>query len=80
MNYEIYFKDFFESITDFRKVVLILIQIKDDKILIKEVGFSKKDMNQLPLEFKIMLLEQHEIYLEYVKDQEESIIERILNR
>ena len=43
----------------------------------KEIGFYKKDNNQLSLEFKSIIIEQHQNYLDYVKDQEESIIEKI---
>ena len=39
MNYEKFFKDLFESITDYRKVVLFVFLIKDDKNLLKEIGF-----------------------------------------
>ena len=72
-----YFKDLFESSTDFRKIVLLVFTIKDDKILLKEIGFSKNDINRLSLELKNILIEQHENHLEYVKDQEESIFEKI---
>ena len=55
-----YFKDLFESIPDYRKIVLLMFLIKDDKNLLKEIGFSKSDINLLSLEFKNILLEQHE--------------------
>ena len=74
-----YFKDLFESITDYRKIVLLMFLVKDDKNLLKEVCFSKIDINLLSLEFKNILLEEHENYLDYIKDQEESKIERFLN-
>ena len=75
-----YFKDLFESITDYRKIDLLMFLIKDDKNLLKEIGFSKSDINLLSLEFKNILLEGYENYLDYVKDQEESRIERFLNK
>ena len=78
MNYENYFKCFFESISDNRKIVLILFLITDDKNLLKELGFNKNVLNQLSLEFENILLEQHENYLDCVKDQDQSIIEKIL--
>ena len=31
MNYAIYFKEIFESKTEYRKIVLLLILFKDDK-------------------------------------------------
>ena len=80
MNYENYFKDLFESIADYRKLVVLIFLIKNDKNLLKEIGFSKNDINLLSLEFKNKLLEQHENYLDYVKDQEVSIIQKILNK
>ena len=74
-----YFKDLFESITDYRKIVLLMFLIKYDQILLKVVGFSKNDINLLSLEFKNILLEEYENYLDYIKDQQE-VIERFLNK
>ena len=48
-----YFKDLFESISDYRKIVLLIIIIQNDKNLLKEIGFGKNDINRLSLEFKI---------------------------
>ena len=75
-----YFKDLFESITDYRKIVLLMFLIKDDKNSLKEIGFSKNNINQLSIELKNILLEEYENYLYYIKDQEESIIEKFLNK
>ena len=80
MNNENYFKDIFESIPNYRKVVLLIFLIQNDKDLLKEIGFSKNDINLLNLEFKNILLEEFEDYLSYTKNDEESIIERILNK
>ena len=80
MNYENYFKDLFESITDFRKIVLLMFLIKNDNDLLTECGFLKDDINRLNLEFKNILMEQNEEYLDYIKNEEESIIEKILNK
>ena len=44
MNYENYFRDIFESITDYRKIVLLLFLIQNYKNLITEIGFSKNDI------------------------------------
>ena len=38
---ENYFKDIFESIQDYRRIVLLIILIQNDKNLLKEVGFRK---------------------------------------
>ena len=45
-----YIKDLFESIPDYRKIVLLIFLIQNDKNLIHEVGFSKNDINRLNLE------------------------------
>ena len=80
MNNTNYFKDLFESIPDYRKIVFLLFLIKNDKDLLREVGFSERDINHLNLEFKNILIDQHEKYLDYIKNEEESIIERFLNK
>ena len=76
-----FFKELFNSIRDYKKIVLLMFFIQKDKNLIKEIeiGFSERDINCLNLEFKNILTEQHEDYLDYVKNEEESIIEKILN-
>ena len=73
-----YFKDLFQSVPDYRKIVLIIFLIQNDKNLLKETGFSKSDINLLNLEFKNILLEQHEEYLDFVENQDESILEKFL--
>ena len=75
-----YFKHIFESIPDYRKVVLLIYLIQNDRILLREIGFSKKDINLINLEFKNIILEEFENYLDYIKDQEESILEKFLNK
>ena len=44
-----YFKDLFESIPDYRKIVLLIFLIQNDKNLLKRIGFSKNDINLLNL-------------------------------
>ena len=80
MNNSNYFKDIFKSIPDYRKIVLLKFLIQNDKNIINEIGFSKAHINSLNLEFKNILLEEYEDYLDYIKNQEESIIEKILNK
>ena len=80
MYNENYFKDIFESIHDYKKIVLLIFLIQNDKNLLKEIGFSKNNINLLNLEFKNILIEQNEDFLSYIKNQEESIIEKILNK
>ena len=79
MNNINYFKDIIESITDYRKIVLLIFLIQNDKNLLKEIGFSKNDINRLSIEFKNILIEQHEEWLDYIKNEEESIIEKLLD-
>ena len=75
-----YFKDILESISEYRKIVLLIFLIQNDKILLKETRFCKNDINLINSEFKNVLIEQNEEYLVYIKNEEESIIERILNK
>ena len=70
----------FESIPEYGKNVLLLYIFQNDKKLLREIGFSERDINCLNLEFKKTLIEQHEEYLVYVKNEEESVIEKILNK
>ena len=75
-----YFKDIFESIHDYKKIVLLIFLIQNDKNLLKEIGFSKKDINLLNLEFKNIIIEEFEEYLSYIKNEEESLLEKFLNK
>ena len=79
MNNSNYFKYIFESIPDYRKIVLLIFLIQNDKNLLNEIGFSKADINRLILEFKNILKEEFEDYLSYIKNEEESILEKFLN-
>ena len=74
------FKDLFESIPDYRKIVLLMFLIQNDKNLLKEIGFSKTDINLLNSELKNILIEEHEEYLDYVENIEESAFEKFLNK
>ena len=78
--YENYFKEFFESIPDYKKILLLIYLIQNDKNLLNEIGFSKNDINRLNLEFTKNLLEQNEEYLSSIKNEEESIIEKFLDK
>ena len=80
MNHLNYFKDMFESQPEYRKRVLLIFLIKNDNDLLHEIGFSERDINRLYLESKSFLREQHEERLDYVKNEEESIIQKILNK
>ena len=80
MNNSDYFRDIFESISDYRKIVLLIFLNQNDKKFLREIGFSRSDISRLNLEFKNILLEEYENYLDYIKDQEESILENFLNK
>ena len=75
MNNSNYFKDIFKSIPDYRKIVLLIYLIQNDENLLKEIGFSKNDINSLNLNFKIILLEEYENYFYYIKNEEKSLLE-----
>ena len=80
MDHVKYFKDLFQSIPDYRKIVLVMFAIKNDAALLHECGFLKDDNNRLRLEFKNFLMKQNEEYLDYIKNEDESILEKILNK
>ena len=80
MKYENYFRDIFESIPNYRKIILLLFLIKDHKGFLLEISFSERDISCLNSEFRNVLKKQLEEYLDFVKNQEESIIERFLNK
>ena len=69
-----FFKDMFESMEKYRKIVLLKYIFQTDKNLSREIGFSEQDINPLNLEFENILIEQHKEYLAYVKNKEESVI------
>ena len=73
-----YFKDLFESIPDYKKIVLLIFLIQNDKNLLHEIGFSERDINHLNLEFKNLLIDQHEEHLDYVQKEEEFVLEKFL--
>ena len=79
MNNTNYFKELFESKPDYKKIVLLIFLIQNDKNLLHEVGFSERDIISLNKEFKDILIEQHEEYLAYIKNEEESVLEKFLN-
>ena len=49
-----FFKDLFESIPDYKKVVLLMLLSKNDIIFLFECGFLKGDINFLYKEFEII--------------------------
>ena len=75
-----YSTDLFESIPDYKKIVLIMFLIKNDVNFSYECGFLKGDNNFLYKEFKNILLELNEEYLDHIKNQDESFIEKFLKK
>ena len=75
-----YFKELFESIPDYKKIVSLMFLKKNDVNFLYECGFLKGDIKFLYKEFKQILLELNEEYLDHIKIQEEAIIEKILNK
>ena len=71
-----YFEDLSKSIPYCRKIVLLLFLIRSDKDLLKQGGFLKNDINCLSKEFENIKSEQNKEYLNYIKNEEESVIER----
>ena len=76
MNNTNYFKDFFESIEGYRKILFLIVLFQNDKKILHEVGFSERDINSLNKEFKSILIEKHDEYLDNVKNEKESILEK----
>ena len=50
------FKDLFESIPDYKNIVLIMFLIKNDVNFLYECGFLKGDINFLYKEFRTFYL------------------------
>ena len=69
-----------ESIEDYRKIVIIKFWIRNDNGLLTDSGFLKDDINRLCKDFKNILLEKNEEYLDYIKNEEQSTIEKFLNK
>ena len=76
MDHVNFSKDLFESLSDYRKTVLIVFSIKNDV----DCRSLKIDFICLCLEFKNISLQQNEEYLDYFKNEEESINGRILEK
>ena len=66
-----YFKDLFGSIPKCRDIVLLMFLIKNDVDLLTECGYLKNDISRFCEDFKNLLSEQNEDYLNYVKNEED---------
>ena len=82
MKYINYFKDLIESIVGYRKIVLLMFLIENitNNDLLTECKILKDDIYHLNKEFINILIQQNEEYWEYIKNEEESIIEKLLNK
>ena len=78
MNIVYYFTNFFVSIPDYKKIVLLMFLINNGVIFLYECGFLKVDIIYLHKDFKNILFELNEVYLDHIKNQGESIFEKIL--
>ena len=47
-----------EILLNYGKKVLLMFSMKNDRSLLKEIGFSGRDVNRFYLEFKIILTGQ----------------------
>ena len=70
--------DFSDSIPVYKKIVLLMFLIKNDVSFLYECGFIKGDNNFLYKEYKNILLELNEEYLDHFKTPEGSILEKFL--
>ena len=68
VNEWFFLKHCFESIPDYRKVVIIVFLIKGDVDNLHECGVFKNDIVHLQTEFNEISKEQHEKYLDYIPD------------
>ena len=75
-----FFEDLFESIPDCRIILGIKTLIKNYVDILQECAFLNDDINRLCLEIKKLLLQENEEHLNYIKKEEEPIIEKILNK
>ena len=80
MNNVNYFEDLFESIPDYIKIVLLMFSIRNDVNLLDECGVLKCDIHYLYKKFKDILFELNEEDLDHSKNEEESILEKFLNK
>ena len=69
LNHVSFFGDLFESILDYRKIVLLFFPIKNDVDFLHECGFPKNDINHLCFEIENRLMGQNDEYLEYIKNE-----------
>ena len=77
MDHTINFEDLFESVPNYRKIVLLIILIQKINDILKQNGYSKNDVNRLCREIENILMDQSE---DFTTNEEESNIDKILNK
>ena len=73
-----YFKDMFESIPNYRKIILLCFIIKRDDVILREFGLSDDFIEKLYNGCKQIMISDMDQYFSHIKNLEESIIEKIL--
>ena len=79
MDLVIFYKASNESIPVYKKVCLSVILTKNDVDSSTECEFLKNGFLRLCKAFKIMFFERNKEFLDFIINEEESIIERIFN-
>ena len=80
MNHVSYFIELLGSFEIYRKFVSSMLLNENNEKLLTECGYSKSDINRVCLQFKKILVKPNKEDLDYMKNEEESIVERILNK
>ena len=75
-----YFKDMLNSISNYRKIILLCFIIKRDDKILKEFGLSDQFIEKLYNDCKQITENDFDQNFTHIKNLEESIIERILNK
>ena len=74
------FKDLFESIHEYRKVVLLMFFIKNDSDFLREFGLSDDFIEKLYNECKQIMDDEMGDYFSHIEILEERILEKFLNK
>ena len=77
---EIILKKYLNLLKIKEKNILLMFLIKNDADLLNDSEYLKTDINRLIKDFKTILMEQNEDYLDHIKNEEESKIEKMLNK
>ena len=72
-----YFKDMFESIHDYKKIILLCFINKRDDTMLKEFGLSDDFIEKLYNDCKQIMESDMDEYFSHIKNLEESILGNI---